>query len=70
MKIYVQVVDKLTNLSQYGMIEEPVQSGLEIQNALLHFGVDYNSVDWVSLEFPGVKIGKVRDTKKIVTVIL
>lgn len=70
-KVYVMVVDALTGISQNGMIEEPVKEGLEISNALAHFGVNYGLVDWSKTYVDNVKMmsGIVSDTKKAVTVI-
>ena len=47
MKVFVQVVDTLTGISQNGMIEEPVEKGFEIQNALKHFGISEQDVKWL-----------------------
>ena len=34
MKVFIQVIDMIRGISQYGMIEEPVVKGKEIDNAL------------------------------------
>lgn len=47
-KVYIQIVNTLNDISQTGMIEEPVVKGQEIQNALKHFGVIYGEVIWNS----------------------
>ncbi len=39
MKVYIQIIDTITGIYQQGMIDEPVEKGLEIENALKHFGV-------------------------------
>ena len=44
MKVFVQIVDKQTGISQYGMIEESIQKGFEIANAIGHFGININNV--------------------------
>lgn len=72
MKIYVQIVDSISKISQNGMIEEPVKEGLEISNALGHFGVGLGYVVWKSsIDIDGtiVKSGIVEGTSKIVNVI-
>lgn len=46
MKVFVQIIDKQTGISQYGMIEESISKGFEIANALGHFGVNINTVKW------------------------
>ena len=70
-KVYVQVVDTTNGISQNGMIEEPVKEGLEISNALAHFGVNYGLVEWSKTYFNNVKLmtGIVQDTSKVVSVI-
>jgi len=45
-KVYVQIVDSLTGISQNGMIEEPVKENLEVENALKHFGIVYGEISW------------------------
>lgn len=78
MKVYVLVVDTRTGIYQSGMIDEPVKEGLEIDNALKHFGIEYCTVEWVSdvnfdtlLESNPSKsmCGYVNDTNKLVNVI-
>ena len=64
MKVYVQIVDKSTGIYQTGGIEEPVASGKEIENALLHFGVSYGSVIWENPNY-----GKVDGTSKELTIL-
>lgn len=71
MKVYIQVIDTRSGISQNGMIEEPVKSGFEIANALEHFGVNINTVEWTfehSNSFIG-KFGHVKDTTKVVSAI-
>lgn len=76
MKLFVQVVDTLTGISQNGMIEEPVEKGFEIQNALKHFGISEQDVEWLYSEegfseningdiFPG----RVEGTYKLLSII-
>ena len=48
MKVFVQIVDTHSGISQHGMIDEPVQKGLEVANAIGHFGININNVDWYS----------------------
>ena len=71
MKVFVEVIDTHSGISQYGMIEESVQKGFEVANALEHFGVNINTVEWIyeySKNNFRTKIGEVRDTTKIVNV--
>lgn len=74
MRIFVQIVDTKSGISQHGMIEEPIQKGLEIANALGHFGVNINSVEWnYDVNHLGhsfrTMMGNVSDTTKVVSVI-
>ena len=48
MKVYVQVVNTRSCIFQAGVIEEPAKKGFEIANAIGHFGVNINSVEWSS----------------------
>ena len=75
-KVYVQIVDTLTGISQTGMIEEPVKENLEIENAIKHFGVIYGEVTWNSnfinndvANNPRLLTGYVEGVNKIVNVI-
>lgn len=73
MKVYAQVVDTKSGISQYGMIEELVQKGFEVANALEHFGVNIHTVEWIyehSKNNFRVKTGEVKDTTKIVNVVV
>lgn len=71
MKVFVQIIDSKYDTYQGGMIDEPIAKGFEIKNAIEHFGS--SNVNWVSEsetdEFIH-KIGKIKDTTKIVSVIL
>lgn len=73
MKVYVMIVDTLTGLSQNGMIEEPIKEGLEIQNALRHFGVESGLVKWFchnQIDSTNIcKMGIVEGTNKIVSIV-
>jgi len=75
-KVYVQIVDTLTGISQTGMIEEPVKEGHEIENAIKHFGVIYGEVIWnnnfVNTDVannPRLFTGYVEGANKIINVI-
>lgn len=70
MKTFVSVIDTRTGISQYGMIEESVEKGLEISNALGHFGIQYGNITWhfTKKEDFEVKYGEVDGTSKIVFV--
>lgn len=70
MKVYIQTVDTLTGIHQSGLINEPVQTGKEVENALLHFTSD--NIDWLmegSNNTITYKIGLVRNTQKYVQII-
>ena len=71
MKIFVQVINVTDGVYQQGMIDEPVKKGLEVANALGHFGVGINAVEWTSTDATEdyeSKFGIIKDTTKIVTV--
>lgn len=73
MKVYVQVIDTKTGVYQTGMIDEPVMKGLEIQNALKHFGVIYNEVSWKNDSFntgSTLQYGHIDGTSKIIIAII
>lgn len=76
MKVFVQIVDTLSGISQTGMIEEPIVKGQEIQNALKHFGVIYGEIVWNSnfvnsdvAHNPRLLTGYVEGGNKVVNVI-
>ena len=76
MKVFVQVVDTNSGISQYGMIEELVKKGFEVANALGHFGVNINSVEWNSdfvhgdiKNTPRLMTGRVSGTSKVVSIV-
>ena len=71
MKVFVQVINVKDGVYQQGMIDEPIKKGLEVANALGHFGIDINTVEWTSTDATEdyeSKFGAVKDTTKIVTV--
>ena len=71
MKVFVQVINVTNGIYQQGMIDEPIKKGLEVANALGHFGIDINTVEWTSTDATEnyeSKFGAVIDTTKIVTV--
>ena len=71
MKVYVQVINITNGIYQQGMIDEPVKKGLEVANALGHFGIDINTIEWTSTDATEdyeSKFGAIKETTKIVTV--
>lgn len=71
MKVNVQIVDIKNGCTQYGQIDEPVQKGFEIANALAHFGVNINTIEW-HYEHSNAfiaKCGEIKGTSKVVSVI-
>ena len=68
MKIFVQIVDLNSGIYQTGMIDEPVQKGCEVANAIGHFGVNINEVEWEN-RTDLHSFGKIRNTTKVVSVI-
>ena len=71
MKVYVQVINITNGIYQQGMIDEPVKKGLEVANALGHFGIDINTIEWTSTDATEdyeSKFGAIKETTKVVTV--
>ena len=71
MKVFVQVINVKDGVYQQGMIDEPIKKGLEVANALGHFGIDINTVEWTSTDATEdyeSKFGAIKDTTKVVTV--
>ena len=71
MKIFVQVINVKDGVYQQGMIDEPIKKGLEVANALGHFGIDVITVEWTSTDATEdyeSKFGAIIETTKIVTV--
>ena len=71
MKIFVQVINVKDGVYQQGMIDEPIKKGLEVTNALGHFGVNINTVNWISTDATEdyeSKFGAIKETTKVVTV--
>ena len=74
MRVYVQIVDTKTFGYQHEMIEEPIEKGFEVKNAIAHL-VGQVSMEWVSdtsvnLEnSPRILSGYITGTNKIVTVV-
>lgn len=66
-KVAVMIVDTKTSVSQFGVIEEPVKEGFEVENALKHFGVDRGNVLWDTTGI--IKTGFVEGTTKVVSVV-
>lgn len=70
MKVYIQVVDTRTGIYQCGVIDEPVTKGLEINNALTHFGINPNDIKLVQhCNFASSYYGEVEGTTKVVSII-
>lgn len=68
MKVFVQIIDKNNASYQTCMVEEPIQKGFEIANAIGHFGVNINNVEWLSNN-DEYKFGKIKETTKVITVV-
>lgn len=71
MKVFVQVINITNGIYQEGMIDEPIKKGLEVANALGHFGIDINTVEWTSTDATEdyeSKFGTIKETTKIITV--
>lgn len=69
MKVHVSVIDSRTGIYQCGMIDEPVMKGVEVKNALAHFGVQYELLTEKKESEFGF-IAKVEGTSKLISVII
>lgn len=71
MKVFVQIVDTRTGGYQCEMIDEPVEKGFEVANALKHFGI--NDINWTTKDsnesYYQAMFGKIDGTTKVVSVI-
>jgi hypothetical protein len=69
MKVFVQIVDTKSSISQTGMIEEPVQKGMEVLNAINHFiKVNNSDIEW-EYNTPTFGCGRVKETTKVISII-
>ena len=69
-KVAVMIVDTRTGVSQFGVVEEPVEEGYEVDNALKHFGVDRGHVIFESENNGKISTGYVEETSKVVSVVV
>lgn len=68
MKVFVEIVDIKSFIYQNGMIDEPIQKGFEVANAIGHFGLNFHEIEWENrsdLHF----FGRVKGTSKVVSII-
>lgn len=77
MKVFIQIVDGRTGIYQTAGIEEPVMNEKHVDNALAYFGLRYSDVEWlhssdISLDSKSatLKSGKIRDTTKVINLIV
>ena len=74
MIVFVQIIDTSVCSFQHAVIEEPIEKGFEVKNAIAHL-VGQVSMEWisdtsVSLEnSPRILSGYITETNKIVTVV-
>lgn len=69
MKVFVQIVDTKSGIFQTGMIEEPVQKGMEVLNAINHFiKVNNSDIEW-EYSTPTFRCGRVKETTKVISII-
>jgi hypothetical protein len=70
-RVFVQIVDTKTGGYQFEMIQEPVKNGMEVLNALKHFGIgDVNWTNTNANDLWETKFGIVEGTSKIITLII
>ena len=68
-KVAITIVDTKTGISQFGVIEEPVKEGYEVDNALRHFGVKRECVN-LNHYNEEISVGYIEDTTKVVTIVV
>ena len=77
-RIYLQVVDTATEVSQNGTVEENIEDNdiLKVQDSLQRFGIHYHNVSWCEkftlgnlISSPTIMTGFVDGTNKIVNII-
>ena len=70
MKIYVQIVDSKTGICQQGMIDEQVQKGFEVLNAINHFiKATESDIDW-EYHSNTFCCGRLKDTTKLINILM
>ena len=70
MKIFVQVINVTNGIYQQGMIDEPVQKGFEVLNAINHFiKASESDIDW-EYRSNTFCCGRLKDTTKLISVLM
>ena len=74
MKVFVQIIDTSVCSFQHAVIEEPIEKGFEVKNAITHL-VGQVSIEWKGhfhydnlKNSPKVLFGYISNTNKIVNV--
>ena len=68
MKVFVQIIDKKSGSCQSISIEEPVQKGFEVLNALKHLGPSESEIEW-DINNEEYKFGRIKETTKVITAV-
>ena len=68
MKVFVQIIDKKSGSCQAISIDEPVQKGFEVANAIGHLGPVPKEIDW-DINNEEYKFGRIKDTTKVITIV-
>lgn len=70
MKVFVEIVDSKSGICQQGMIDEPVQKGFEVLNAINHFiKASESDIDW-EYYTNTFCCGRLKDTTKLISVLM
>lgn len=68
MKVFVQIIDKKLGSCQSISIDEPVQKGFEVMNAIKHLGPDTCDIEW-DINNEEYKFGRIKETTKVITAV-
>lgn len=66
-RIYIQIVDKVTENYNFLSVKDSVIEGKEVANALGYLGIRYGEIQW-EIQNENFKCGNVAGTTKLVVV--
>ena len=68
MRVFVQIIDKKSGSYQSITIDEPVQKGFEVMNAIKHLGPTKADIEW-DINNEEYKFGRIKETTKVITAV-
>jgi len=68
MRVFVQIIDKKLGSYQSISIDEPVQKGFEVMNAIKHLGPTEADIEW-DINNEEYKFGRIKETTKVITAV-